>query len=553
MELNTINAELLAKMFKQGTVELNKNKGLVDALNVFPVPDGDTGTNMSLTMNSAIESLNKMSYESVEEVSKAISKGSLMGARGNSGVILSQIFRGFAKGCKGKTTLNSADLCIAFKDAADTAYSAVLKPVEGTILTVIKKIAEKAVEYSHEELDLIELMELLIKKGEETLELTPEYLPVLKQAGVVDAGGKGLIFILKGCLDAMHGIETDFSSLKVTEATHEPAQNFMSTEDIHFAYCTEFIIEGDQMNGSILRAEIEKLGDSMVFVQDDDLIKVHVHTNNPGVALEEALKHGSLKKVKIENMKDQHSTIIEGAHAPKDETINAIEEMPTQNTEHEDDYGFIAVAMGEGFTNIFKDLGIHGSITGGQTMNPSTEDFMKEIEKCGSNHVFLFPNNSNIIMAANQAKELSDKDVYVIPSKTMPQCITAMLAFDRDVSAEENYEAMLTSLSTVKTIQITYSVRNTTFNDLTIEKDDYLAVSDGDIKGVGKSIEDVILEAIGNTIGADSEILSVYYGSDVTEADAEKVVALIEEKYPDLEVDMYAGGQPVYYYVFSIE
>ena len=553
MELKTINAELLAKMFKQGTFELNKNKAMVDALNVFPVPDGDTGTNMSLTMNSAVESLSKQVFDSVEEVSKSVSKGSLMGARGNSGVILSQIFRGFAKGCKGKTELTSQDLCIAFKDAADTAYSAVLKPVEGTILTVIRKIADKAMEYAGEDLDQVELMKLLIKRGEETLEKTPDYLPVLKQAGVVDAGGKGLLFILQGCLDAMEGKTVDFDSVNETVSKELPAQSIMNTDDILFAYCTEFIVEGDNMDGNKLRNVIEKMGDSMVFVQDEDLIKVHIHTNAPGIALEEALKFGSLKKVKIENMKDQHSTIIEGAHDGYSEASDTLSDSGVTNSLYDDDYGFIAVAMGDGFVNIFKDLGIQGNIVGGQTMNPSTEDFLKEIEACPSDHIFIFPNNSNIIMAANQAKELSEKDVFVIPSKTMPQCITAMLAFDRDQSAQENFEQMVDSLNSVKTIQITYSVRNTTFNDLEIEKDDYLAVSDGEIKGVGKDIETVIMTAIEGTLDENSEILSVYYGSDVSEEDANALLDKLEEAYPDLEIEFYSGGQPVYYYVFSIE
>lgn len=546
MELKTINAELLAKMFKQGTYELNKNKGIVDALNVFPVPDGDTGTNMSLTMNAAIEGISAQSFETVDEVAKSMSKGSLMGARGNSGVILSQIFRGFAKGCKGKTEMTSADLCIAFKDAADTAYSAVLKPVEGTILTVIRKIADKGMEYVHEDLDMIELMNLLIKKGEETLERTPEYLPVLKQAGVVDAGGKGLMCIIHGCLDAMLGKEANLEMLKAKAAKGTSAQSVFNTEDITFEYCTEFIVEGENMDGSSLRAFIEPLGDSMVFVQDEELIKVHIHTNNPGLALQEALKHGSLKKIKIENMRDQHSSIVDGAEELSHEETS--EENP-----YDEDYGFIGVAMGEGFVNIFKDLGIHGNIAGGQTMNPSTEDFMNEIANCPSKHIFLFPNNSNIIMAANQAKELSEKDVYVIPSKTMPQCITAMLEFDREKSPEENYEAMVASLRNVKTIQITYSVRNTTFNDMEIEKDDYLAVSDGGIKGVGKQIEEVIFESIDSTIDENAEILSIYYGSDVTEEDANALVEKLEERYPDMEIDLYSGGQPIYYYVFSIE
>ncbi len=552
MELKTINAELLAKMFKQGTFELNKNKNIVDALNVFPVPDGDTGTNMSLTMNSAIEGLLKQSFDNVDDVAKSMSKGSLMGARGNSGVILSQIFRGFAKGCKGKTELTSQDLCVAFKDAADTAYSAVLKPVEGTILTVIRKIADKAVEYTNEDLDVIELMKLLIKKGEETLEKTPDFLPVLKQAGVVDAGGKGLIFILQGCLDAMEGKEVDFASIKMSQAAEAPAQNIINTDDIVFAYCTEFIIEGENMDGQKLKAVIEKMGDSMVFVQDEELIKVHIHTNNPGTALEEALKFGSLKKVKIENMKDQHSSIVEGAHG-----YELIEETPVQasasDVVYDEDFGFIGVAMGEGFVNIFKDLGIQGNIIGGQTMNPSTEDFMNEIENCQSRHIFLFPNNSNIIMAANQAKELSDKDVYVIPTKTMPQCIAAMLKFDRDLSADENYQGMCDSLSSVKTIQITYSVRDTVINDMEIKKDDYLAVADGDIKSVGQEIEDVVFQSIEKTKNDDSEILSIYYGADVSEEEAEALKEKLEDQFPEFEIDLYSGGQPIYYYVMSIE
>ena len=552
MELKTINAELLAKMFKQGTFELNKNKNIVDALNVFPVPDGDTGTNMSLTMNSAIEGLLKQSFDNVDEVAKSMSKGSLMGARGNSGVILSQIFRGFAKGCKGKTELTSQDLCVAFKDAADTAYSAVLKPVEGTILTVIRKIADKAVEYTNEDLDVIELMKLLIKRGEETLEKTPDFLPVLKQAGVVDAGGKGLIFILQGCLDAMEGKEVDFASVKISQTADAPAQNIIHTDDIVFAYCTEFIIEGENMDGQKLKAVIEKMGDSMVFVQDEELIKVHIHTNNPGTALEEALKFGSLKKVKIENMKDQHSSIVDGEHG-----YDLIEDASIQtadaNVVYDEDFGFIGVAMGEGFVNIFKDLGIQGNIIGGQTMNPSTEDFMKEIENCPSRHIFLFPNNSNIIMAANQAKELSEKDVYVIPTKTMPQCIAAMLKFDRDLTAEENYQEMCDSLSSVKTIQITYSVRDTMINDMEIKKDDYLAVADGDIKSVGQEIEDVVFQSIEKTINEDSEILSIYYGADVTEEEAEALKERLEDKFPEFEIDLYSGGQPIYYYVMSIE
>ncbi len=561
MEVNTINADLLTKMFKQGTYELNKNKDLVDSLNVFPVPDGDTGTNMSLTMNSAIEVVIKQTYETVEEVSKAISKGSLMGARGNSGVILSQIFRGFAKGCKGKTQLNSIDFCYAVKDAADTAYSAVLKPVEGTILTVIRKIAEKAMEYTEEEVAIDELLHILIKRGEETLEKTPEYLEVLKQAGVVDAGGKGLLCILNGCYDAFLGKESVLEESK-TETIDAPAQNFMATEDIKFSYCTEFIIQGDHIQGDALKTVIESMGDSFVFVQDEDLVKVHIHTNNPGLAIEEALKYGVLKKVKIENMKDQHSNIIDHYHEPQesqesqesqDENLANASKESEEVLPYEDDYGFIAVSMGDGFSSIFSDLGIVGKILGGQTMNPSTEDFLREIEKCPSKHIFLFPNNSNVIMAANQAKALSEKDIYVVPSKTMAQCITAMLNFNKEEKPELNHATMTESLKTVKTIQVTYAVRNTTFNEMVIEKDDYLAVADGEIKASGKVQIDVIMDAIENTVDKSSEIISIYYGDDVTESEAQTLATLIEAKYSDFEVETYRGGQPLYYYVISVE
>lgn len=543
MNNRKINAELLAKMFMQGTIELNNNKHIVDALNVFPVPDGDTGTNMSLTMNASVEGLSKGGYETVDEVAKMLSKGSLMGARGNSGVILSQIFRGFAKGCKDKKELDARDVCHAFKEAADTAYSAVLKPVEGTILTVIRKIAERAVALAPDVTSVETLFELLIEEGEVTLEKTPDQLPVLKQAGVVDAGGKGLIFFLQGCQNALLGKEVNMSALSVKAAT-APAQAIISSEDITFAYCTEFILQDVTNDANGLKTFIETLGDSMVFVQDEDLVKVHVHTNSPGLALEEGLKYGAIKTVKIENMKNQHSSILEGA---ADATCHP------ETPDYDEDFGFIGVAMGEGFVKIFSELGIAGNIVGGQTMNPSTEDFMKEIARCDSKHIFLFPNNSNIIMAANQAKELSDKDVFVIPTKTMPQCIAAMLVFDRDASPEDNYEAMLASLDTVSTIQITYAVRDTVFNDMPIKMDDYLAVAKGEIKGVGADRNAVILTSIEETITEDSEILSLYYGQDVTEEEAAEIVEIIEERFPNLEVDMYFGGQPVYYFVISIE
>jgi DAK2 domain fusion protein YloV len=426
----------------------------------------------------------------------------------------------------------------------------VLKPVEGTILTIIRKIAEKAMEYAVEEVPIDELIQVLIKRGEETLEETPEYLEVLKQAGVVDAGGKGLIYIFKGFDNALQG--KGYKEVPEKETAHaaaKPAQAVMQTEDIQFAYCTEFIIEGNAIDGTALKQYIETLGDSMVFVQDEELVKVHVHTNNPGLALEAALKQGELKKVKIENMKDQHHSIIDEPSAEYTEnTASIAEERP-----HDEKYGFIAVSMGDGFSNIFEDLGIHGIITGGQTMNPSTEDFLNEIEKCPSEAIFLFPNNSNIIMAANQAKAISKKNVFVIPTKTMPQCITAMLAFDHDVEAENNMTQMTESLEFVKTIQVTYAVRDTSIGGMAIEKDDYLAVADGTIKSVGKDRDDVLMEAIEKTMDSTTEILSIYYGSDISEAMAKEVGEMIEAKFPQLEIEVYEGAQPIYYFVLALE
>lgn len=549
MKIMTIDAKMLTSMFLQGTYELNYHKGTVDALNVFPVPDGDTGTNMSLTMNSAVENLRKSSFSTVDEVAKQVSKGSLMGARGNSGVILSQIFRGFSKGCKDLESLDSIAFCKALKDAADTAYSAVLKPVEGTILTVIRLIAEKAVDYIEEPVPMDELLKLLIKRGNETLDQTPEYLEVLKQAGVVDAGGKGLMCILEGFHKAIIGEISDYDNLPNNEVKNTPAQAVIHTEDIKFTYCTEFIIEGDGIDGQTLKGIIEKLGDSMVFVQDEELVKVHIHTNNPGVALEEALKYGALKKVKIENMKDQHHSIIDEQLADK---VGAVSEEKEESP-FDEKYGFIAVSMGEGFSTIFEDLGIHGIITGGQTMNPSTEDFLKEIELCPSDNIILFPNNSNIIMAANQAKEISEKNVFVVPTKTMPQCISAMLAFDHDVEAEENVGQMTESLEFVKTIQLTYAVRDTSIGGMAITKDDFLAVADGTIKSVGKVRDEVIAEAVEKTIDGTSEILTLYYGGDIDKDDAETLGQMLEEKFPQLEIEVYEGGQPIYYFVMAVE
>jgi DAK2 domain fusion protein YloV len=532
VKITQIDSKLLVKMFNQGTYALNQNRALVDALNVFPVPDGDTGTNMSLTMQSAVKTIADKEFETVEEVSKTFAKGLLMGARGNSGVILSQIFRGFANGCKEKEVLESKDLIEAFVEARKVAYKAVLKPVEGTILTVIRKISTHLEELA-EEVEINDLFEIIINRGHEILDKTPEYLDVLKQAGVVDAGGKGLMCILQGFHDAILGKEAKESFVEHEEFNE--LDRTINPEDIKFQYCTEFIVKTEITNHTAFQAEIQTLGDSMVFVRDEDLIKIHIHTNEPNKALGYALTVGELQTIKIENMKLQHE--------------NLIHNEPEQE---EKEFGFITVSMGDGFEMLFKDLNVDYVIKGGQTMNPSTEDITKAINSVNAEHVFILPNNSNIILAANQAKELSEKDVHVIPSKTVPQGITAMIEFNDAVTAEENAEAMTDVLGDVQTAQITYSVRDTVFNDQEIKEGDILGVANGDISAVGSDVNDIALDTV-EKISEDVEILTVYYGEEVEETQANDLVARLEEKYPDAEVEMYHGKQPLYYYIISAE
>lgn len=533
MNITEIDSSLLVKMFNQGTYMLNQNRNLVDALNVFPVPDGDTGTNMSLTMQAAIKNIADTEFETVEEVSKAFAKGLLMGARGNSGVILSQIFRGFANGCKEQETLNVESLVKAFTQAREVAYKAVLKPVEGTILTVIRKISTHLEELETEALEIHDLFEIIINRGNEILEKTPEYLDVLKQAGVVDAGGKGLMCILQGFYDAVLGKEATEAFIQNEE--YVDVERMMDAADITFQYCTEFIVKTDIPNHSAFQAKVQTLGDSMVFVRDEDIIKVHIHTNEPNVALGYALAIGELQTIKIENMKLQHENIIYKEEA-----------------QEEKEFGFITVTMGDGFESLFKDLNVDHVIKGGQTMNPSTEDITKAINAVNARNIFVLPNNSNIILAANQAKELSDKNVFVIPSKTVPQGISAMIEFSETASAKENEESMTDVLGDVQTAQITYSVRDTVFNDKEIKEGDILGVANGDISAVGNDINDIAIETIGK-ISEDAEILTVYYGEEVKEPMVNDLVSRLEEEYPDAEVEMYNGMQPLYYYIISAE
>ncbi len=533
-----IDGQLLKKMILQGSKNLEINKDTVDSLNVFPVPDGDTGTNMFLTMNSAAKEVNKLTTESLESVSEAIANGSLMGARGNSGVILSQLFRGFAKGCKGKEKLDTIALAQALKSSSDTAYKAVMKPIEGTILTVAREVGDKALEISKKENDLTVFMESIIKYGEQVLNKTPEMLKVLKDAGVVDAGGKGLIFIFKGFLDAIKGKEVSIEEHKLAK-THEPVHE-IDTGDIVFGYCTELIIKGDGIDIELLKKKLSGLGDSMLVVGKENLAKIHIHTNNPGKVLEHGLNWGELTDIKIDNMRQQHRSKLDYEKANNDNEVDK-------------EFGIITVSMGDGLLNIFKDLSADEIITGGQTMNPSTEEIKRAIDKVSAKNIFILPNNSNIILAANQAKELSDKNIYVIPTKTIPQGIAALLAFNGELNSEKNVDLMTAAISEVKTGQVTYSVRDTQFNSNNIKKGDILGLYNGDIQTIGKNTEEVAYELLKNMITENDEIITIFYGEDTSEDTANKLAKRINEDFKDIDIEVYYGGQPLYYYIFSVE
>lgn len=517
---------------------LENNKSTVDALNVFPVPDGDTGTNMSLTMNSAAKEIKGIKNDSIETIADAAANGSLMGARGNSGVILSQLFRGFAKYCKGKKQLSTLDLASALKSASDTAYKAVMKPIEGTILTVARETAERAVEIAKREEDLELFLHQMIEYAEKVLDKTPDLLKVLKQAGVVDAGGKGLIYIYKGFYEALTGKEVE-----VSETVSLNTVEFHGDEElgeITFGYCTEFIIKGNQIDIEDFKRKIGPYGDCMLVVGDENLAKVHIHTNNPGSVLERGLKLGELINIKIDNMRQQHRNKI-------------FEEEKTEKPQQLKEYGMIAVTMGEGLTNIFKDLHVDEIITGGQTMNPSTEEIKKSIDAINAKNIFVFPNNGNIILAANQAKQLSDKNVIVIPTKSVPQGIASILSFNGEADPEVNERVMTEAIKNVKTGQVTFSVRDTQFNDIAIKKDDILGIYDGNIKAVGTGVEEVSMKLLQEMITDEDEILTIFYGEEQSESSAQALADFVGEKYKDIDVEVYYGGQPLYHYIFSVE
>lgn len=537
-----IEGKMLRDMFVSGANNLQNHKELVDKLNVFPVPDGDTGTNMSLTISYAMKELAKVENDSITEIGKSLSKGSLMGARGNSGVILSQIIRGFSKSIEGKEQISTEDLAKAFKNGSDTAYKAVIKPIEGTILTVVRESGEYAIKVAKKEKDLLKFLEMVIDEANKSLERTPELLKNLKEAGVVDSGGKGLVLIYEGMYEALKGNPIkakDSNDSNVSEV--KQAGTSINTEDIKFCYCTEFILESNSISDTEIRDIMLKYGDSLAVVGDEGIIKVHVHTNDPGLVLQDALKHGQLVTIKIENMKLQHENTLV---SDTDEIAQSVEEK---------EYGFIATSMGEGLAKIFKDFGVDYIIEGGQTMNPSTEDFMKAIDSINAKNIFIFPNNSNIIMAANQAKELSEKNIIVIPTKNTPQGFTALVNFNADASVEENEQALMESLTMVKSGQVTFAVRDTVMNDVEVKEGNIIGIAESKLMDAGDSVDEITTSLVEKLVDEDSAIITLFYGEDVTEEDANNLRDELEEKFEDLDIELYYGGQPLYYYLISVE
>ena len=560
MATKTINVDVLAKMFLAGAQNIEAKKDYINELNVFPVPDGDTGTNMSMTIMSAAKEVTALNNPEMKDLAKAISSGSLRGARGNSGVILSQLLRGFTKAIKEEKEIDVLALAAACQRARDTAYKAVMKPKEGTILTVASGIATKAAEMAEETDDLEVFIPAVIEYAEEVLNKTPEMLPVLKEAGVVDSGGQGLLEVIKGGYDAFLGKEIDYSSIKPSTSVTVNKVNAEDTADIKFGYCTEFIIltekEFTEEDEHEFKKFLSSIGDSIVCVADDDVVKIHVHTNDPGLAIQKALTYGQLSKMKIDNMREEHQEkLIRDAEKLAEEQAKeeaAYEEKKT--AEPRKAMGFITVSIGAGMNEIFKELGADYIIEGGQTMNPSTEDMLNAIDQVNADMVFILPNNKNIILAANQTKSLvEDKEIIVIPTKTVPQGITAIINFMPDADAKTNEEAMLEEIKNVKTGQMTYAVRDTHIDDKEIHEGDIMGIGDSGILAVGKDLEETTKELIANLVDEDSELISIYYGEEVSEEEAEKFAGEIEELYPDVDVDIQFGGQPIYYYVLAVE
>lgn len=576
MEITSINSELLSRMFLAAATNLESKKDWINELNVFPVPDGDTGTNMSMTIMSAAKEVSALSNPTMQELSKAISSGSLRGARGNSGVILSQLFRGFCKVIADYQQIDVMVLSDAFQKAVETAYKAVMKPKEGTILTVAKGAADRALELAQETDDLVYFCDEVIQYADHVLSRTPEMLPVLKQAGVVDSGGQGLMQVLKGAYDGLLGKEVDYSIESSSAGTGFVKITSETEQEIKFGYCTEFIIVLNRplsdKEEQEYKSYLESIGDSIVVVADDEIVKTHVHTNDPGLAIQTALTHGSLSRIKIDNMREEHQEKLikdaekiaaeqkQTAEVPKpaEDTIERPTEIvrspePPVTEEPAKEFGFISVSIGEGLNEIFRGIGADYIIEGGQTMNPSTEDILLAIGQVNAEHIFVMPNNKNIIMAANQAAELSEKDVIVIPTRTIPQGIVALINFIPERSAKENSEAMIAELDSVKTGQVTFAVRDTEIDGKEIKQDDYMGIGDRTILSVGKDLKETTLELIDELVDEESAIISIYYGSDARAEDAEEIKNLLVKKYPDIEIEVNDGGQPVYYYIISVE
>ncbi len=549
--VKTLDAVLAQKMFLAGAKNLEAKKEWINELNVFPVPDGDTGTNMTMTIMSAAKEVAAIENPDFVSLSKAISTGSLRGARGNSGVILSQLFRGFTKEVKNAEEINSTVLAKSFERAVETAYKAVMKPKEGTILTVAKGVADKTVELARKTDDLEVIIRGAIEYGDEVLNRTPEMLPILKQAGVVDSGGQGLMQVLKGAFDVFLGKEVDFT---VEQPVASPAQTAGSKAeaDIRFGYCTEFIImlekEYTAQTEKEFKAYLESIGDSIVVVSDEDIVKVHVHTNDPGLAIQKALTYGSLTKMKIDNMREEHQErLIKDAE-------KAAQEQKKEEKEPPKEYGFIAVSVGEGLSEIFKGLGVDIVIEGGQTMNPSTEDILKAVEQINAKTVYVLPNNKNIILAANQAASLTeDKEVVIVPSKTIPQGITALINFVEGQSGDENLQNMTEEMSKVKTGEVTYAVRDTQIDGKVIKENDIMGIGDAGISAVGQSIKGTTLDMLDDLIDENSELVSIYYGEGMSEEDAQELAEAVTASHAGIECEVNYGGQPVYYYIVSVE
>ncbi len=554
MAVKTINTELFRKMFLAGAANLEAKKEFINELNVFPVPDGDTGTNMTLTIMSAAKEVQSLENADMLTIAKAISSGSLRGARGNSGVILSQLLRGFTKEIREHKEIDAVILAKACERATATAYKAVMKPKEGTILTVAKGISRKAEELAETTEDLEVFIPEVIKYAEEVLAQTPEMLPVLKETGVVDSGGQGLLEVIHGAYDAFLGKEIDYAAIEASGGTKMVKPSQQAEADIKFGYCTEFIImtekEFTDKNEAEFKAYLESIGDSIVCVADDDIVKIHVHTNDPGLAIQKALTYGQLSRMKIDNMREEHQEkLIKDA-----EKAAAQQASEKKKKEPRKPVGFIAVSIGEGMNGIFRELGADYIIEGGQTMNPSTDDMLSAIDEVNADHIFILPNNKNIILAANQAQSLTDdKDIIVIPTKTVPQGITAIISYMPEADVDTNIEALEEAIKNVKTGQVTYAVRDTHIDDKEIHEGDIMGIGDRGILAVGQSVEETTKEMLAQLVDEESELISLYFGQDVLEEDAENFAQEVEELYPDVDVDVHMGGQPIYYYVLSVE